>query len=163
MKAFTDKSDGPQKGACNLQETEPITPETALRFLVHFVGDLHQPLHIGGTDRGGNAVTVNWMNRWHTNLHSIWDDEMVDFERLSYQEFARFLDHASDAEVARWQSGDSTAWADECIAMRKELYVFPDGPKTISYGYVSAQRVRMREQLLKGGLRLAGLINGIFR
>ena len=49
----------------------------AVAGLVHLMGDLHQPLHVGGTDLGGNLVKVNWMNRWQTNLHSAWDDEMV--------------------------------------------------------------------------------------
>jgi hypothetical protein len=84
VKALTDKSDGKTKAACNPQETDPISAETGLRLLVHFMGDLHQPLHIGGADLGGNQVGVNWMNRWQSNLHSIWDDEMVDFERLDY-------------------------------------------------------------------------------
>jgi hypothetical protein len=163
VRALTDLSDGSGKGACNPQQTEPINPDTALRLLVHFMGDLHQPLHVGGTDRGGNAVSVNWMKRWQTNLHSVWDDEMVDFERLDYNEFARFLDHASEADIARLQTGDTTAWADESVAMRRELYIFPDGPHVVSYGYTSAQRARMREQLLKGGLRLASVINRIFQ
>ena len=132
------------------------------------MGDLHQPLHIGGTDLGGNLVQVNWMKHWQTSLHSAWDDEMVDFERLDYLEFARFLDHVSDADVARWQMGDTIAWADEALAMRSALYAFPDdkppfaGSHLVSYGYTGAQRNRMREQLLKGGLRLAGLLNKIF-
>ncbi len=168
VKALTDKSDGNAKTACNPQATEPITAETALRLLVHFIGDLHEPLHVGGTDLGGNTVAVNWMQRWQTNLHSVWDDEMVDYERLSYQEYSRFLDHASEADAARWQTGNTTAWADENVAMRAQLYIFPDdktagaSPHLVSYGYTGAQRDRMREQLLKGGLRLAAVINKCF-
>jgi hypothetical protein len=209
VKALTDKSDD----ACNPKETEPLTPDQALSFLVHLIGDLHQPLHVGGTDLGGNKVDVDWMGRWKTNLHSTWDEEMVDFERLSYTEYARFLDHASEADATRWQTGDTISWADEAVAMRKYLYVFPDdkpapgkpapgvsaakgaggkslagksAPKSvtgkpaakpsaekpaaeqapvhkISYGYTGAQRNRMREQLLKGGLRLAAVLNSIFQ
>ena len=173
VKALSDKSDGTAEGACNPRETDPISPDTAIRFLVHLMGDLHQPLHIGGIDQGGNKVSVNWMDRWKTNLHSTWDDEMVDFERLSYTEFARFLDRASEADAARWLTGDTISYADEAIAMRSKLYVFPDDSGTppaghalvhkISYKYTSAQRDRMREQLLKGGLRLAGVLNAIFQ
>src|SRR4029079_14793875 len=167
VKALTDKSDGTGKGACNPQETDPITADTALRFLVHLMGDLHQPLHVGGLDLGGNKVAVNWMDRWKTNLHSTWDDEMVDFERLYYTEYARFLDHASEADASRWVTGDTIAYADEAVAMRPKLYMFPDdlGKPTlhkISYKYTGAQRDRMRQQLLKGGLRLAGVINSVF-
>jgi hypothetical protein len=167
VKALTDKSDGKTKAACNPQETDPISAETGLRLLVHFMGDLSQPLHIGGADQGGNLVKVNWMNRWQSNLHSIWDDEMVDFERLDYLAYSHFLDHTSDADAARWQLGDTIAWADEDVAMRPKLYLFPDKPVTpgylVSYGYIGAQRDRMRQQLLKGGLRLAGVLNTIFK
>jgi hypothetical protein len=173
VKALSDKSDGTGKGACNPRETEPITPDTALRFLVHLMGDLHQPLHVGGTDLGGNAVSVYWLDRWKTNLHSVWDDEMVDFERLDYKEYARFLDRASEADAARWLTGNTISYADEAIAMRSQLYVFPDNSapvpagkdavNKVSYKYVGAQRDRMREQLLKGGLRLAGVLNAIFQ
>lgn len=167
VKALSDKTDGTGEGACNPQETEPLRPAQALSFLVHLMGDLHQPLHVGGTDLGGNKVNINWMDRWKTNLHSVWDDEMVDFERFSYTEYARFLDHASQADASRWVTGDTTSYADEAIAMRSKLYVFPDDSGNpavhkISYKYTSAQRDRMREQLLKGGLRLAAVLNTIF-
>lgn len=163
VKALTDKSDGD----CNSHETEPITRAQALSFLVHLMGDLHQPLHVGGTDRGGNLVKVNWMNRWETNLHSTWDDEMVDYERLDYKEYARFLDRASEADAKRWLTGDTISFADEAVAMRSKLYMFPDDSgqpaiHLISYKYTGVQRDRMREQLLKGGLRLARVVNSIF-
>ena len=169
VKALSDKSDGTGQGACNPKETEPLSPGQALSFLVHLMGDLHQPLHVGGTDLGGNQVSVNWLDRWKSNLHSIWDDEMVDFERFDYTEYARFLDRAGKADETRWTTGDTISYADEAIAMRSKLYVFPDGnsgtpaiPK-ISYKYIGAQRERMREQLLKGGLRLAAVLNAIFQ
>ncbi len=168
VKALSDKSDGSGQGACNPQETEPLSPAEALSFLVHLIGDLHQPLHVGGTDQGGNLVSVNWMDRWTTNLHSTWDDEMVDFERLDYTQYARFLDHASEADASRWLSGDTISWANEAVAMRSKLYVFPDDSgkpavHKVSYKYIGAQRDRMREQLLKGGLRLAAVLNSIFQ
>jgi hypothetical protein len=93
---------------------------------------------------------------------------MVDYERLDYVQYARFLDHASDADVARWMTGDTVSYADEAIAMRSKLYIFPDdaGQPTIhmiSYKYIGAQRERIREQLLKGGVRLAAVLNTIFQ
>lgn len=168
VKALTDKTDGTGQSACNPQKTEPLTPAQALSFLVHLMGDLHQPLHVGGVDLGGNQVSVNWMDRWTTNLHSTWDDEMVDYERLDYKEYARFLDRASEADKSRWLTGNTISYADEAIAMRPKLYVFPDDSgkpavHKVSYKYIGAQRDRMREQLLKGGLRLAGVINSVFQ
>lgn len=168
VKALSDKPDGTGLEACNPQETEPISPAMALSFLVHLMGDLHQPLHVGGIDRGGNLVDVNWMDRWKTNLHSTWDDEMVDYERLDYTQYARFLDRASEADATRWLAGNTISYADEAVAMRSKLYVFPDDSgkpavHKVSYKYIGAQRDRMREQLLKGGLRLAGILNSIFQ
>ncbi len=168
VKALSDKTDGTGQGACNPQETEPLSRAMALSFLVHLMGDLHQPLHVGGTDLGGNRVRVNWMSRWETNLHSTWDDEMIDYERLDYKEYARFLDRASKADAKRWLTGDTISFADEAVAMRSKLYVFPDDSQTpevhlISYKYVGAHRDRMREQLLKGGLRLARVLNSVFK
>jgi hypothetical protein len=168
VKALSDKTDGTGQEACNPQETEPISTALALSFLVHLMGDLHQPLHVGGTDLGGNLVDVNWMDRWKTNLHSTWDDEMVDYERLDYTQYARFLDRASEADASRWLAGNTISYADEAVAMRSKLYVFPDDSgkpavHKVSYKYIGAQRDRMREQLLKGGLRLAGVLNSIFQ
>lgn len=168
VKALTDKSDGTGKNACVPQETEPLTQAQALSFLVHLMGDLHQPLHVGGTDFGGNAVKVNWLGRWNSNLHSVWDDEMVDYERYDYTQYARFLDRASEADQKRWIAGNTISYADEAVAMRSLLYKFPDETGTpevhkISYGYIGAQRERMRQQLLKGGLRLAAVINSVFQ
>jgi hypothetical protein len=169
VKALTDKSDGTGQDACNPQETEPISRVAALSFLVHLMGDLHQPLHVGGTDQGGNLVSVSWLDRWKTNLHSTWDDEMVDFERLDYKEYARFLDRANEADESRWVSGNIVLYADEAIAMRSKLYEFPDGETgtpaipRISYKYIGAHRDRMRQQLLKGGRRLAAMLNSIFK
>ena len=168
VKALSDKTDGTGQAACNPQETEPLSKAQALSFLVHLMGDLHQPLHVGGTDQGGNAVKVNWMDRWKSNLHSTWDDEIVDFERFDYTQYARFLDHASEADAKRWLAGNTISYADEAVAMRSKLYVFPDDSgkpavHLISYKYIGAQRERMREQLLKGGLRLAAVLNSIFQ
>src|SRR6476661_7274720 len=73
--------------------------QLALRFVVHLVGDLHQPLHVGKCcDRGGNDVKVTWFGK-PTNLHSVWDSALVDEEQLSYSELAAKLErHLSDRQ-----------------------------------------------------------------
>ena len=63
----------------------------ALRFLVHLVGDSHQPFHAGrGEDRGGNNISVTFFGQ-DTNLHSLWDTKLIENENLSYTEFAQFI------------------------------------------------------------------------
>ena len=59
-----------------------------VKMLIHLVGDIHQPLHVGGgADRGGNEVKLMWF-RVESNLHRIWDSDMIDDTRLSYRELA---------------------------------------------------------------------------
>ncbi|MCB9091714.1 MAG: S1/P1 nuclease [Halobacteriovoraceae bacterium] len=97
----------------------------ALRLLAHYVGDIHQPLHVGnGLDRGGNNCYVNWMPSWgnkkinpevygssnYVNLHSVYDSEIINFHHLGFSEYARFLNHPrveyvapNDYEREYWQ------------------------------------------------------------
>lgn len=59
-----------------------------LKLLVHFIGDLHQPLHTGRSeDKGGNDIQVRWFNEG-SNLHRVWDSEMIDFYKMSYSELS---------------------------------------------------------------------------
>jgi hypothetical protein len=142
----------------------------ALKLLVHFVGDVHQPLHIGyQSDRGGNDVKVNWMNKWNTNLHSIWDDEMIDLEKLSYCDYAGFLNRRFDGHAKEWSGGTPASWADESLALVADTYIFPDkqptdagAPAFIGYSYVDKNREVFRKRIFQGGVRLAALLDSIF-
>jgi len=70
----------------------------ALRFIVHIIGDLHQPLHDGaGNDRGGNAVSVTWFGK-PTNLHSVWDSGLIEQRSLSYSEYTAWLSRSIKPE-----------------------------------------------------------------
>ena len=69
---------------------------TALAFLLHFAGDVHQPLHVGrGGDRGGNSVMVQWFGE-PRRLHSVWDSGLIDRQSLSYTEYVEFLEQDFD-------------------------------------------------------------------
>ncbi|HZF09450.1 MAG TPA: S1/P1 nuclease [Thermoanaerobaculia bacterium] len=132
----------------------------ALRFLVHFVGDVHQPLHVGRRDdRGGNSVRVNWFGE-NTNLHAVWDEKILEAEKLSFSELALFLDHPTDGEIQAWQSAGVVDWAKESIAVRARVYDIGDGKLSYAYQYVNVPLVKRR--LLQAGVRLAGLLNSIF-
>ncbi len=82
----------------------------ALKFLVHLVGDVHQPLHVGhADDRGGNSIPVSW--RGHdTNLHSVWDGDLVEYPGFPFTEMAAAYDHATSAQIKQWQEDDITTW-----------------------------------------------------
>ncbi len=134
--------------------------EHALKFLVHIVGDMHQPLHFGhASDWGGNRVKVMWFDEI-TNLHSVWDTALVDQEKLSFTEWANFLDKAGPAEIAEYQKATPIDWIHEGLAMRDMIYDV--GDKSFSYDYIYKYRPLIRKQLHKGGIRLAGILNEIF-
>ena len=95
----------------------------ALKFIVHLIGDLHQPLHVGnGLDQGGNKCRVLF-HRKETNLHALWDEGMIEFTKLSFTEMANYVSQGrTEAEIHAWKKGDVLAWALESKLMRASLY-----------------------------------------
>lgn len=132
-----------------------------LKVLIHLVGDLHQPLHVGrGDDRGGNSLQVQWF--WKgSNLHRVWDSGLIDESGLSYTELARSIDRASKEEVRDWSRGTAADWAQENLAYRPQIYALEAGDK-LDYAYQYLNWPLVQRQLLKGGVRLAGLLNAIY-
>jgi len=133
-----------------------------IKMLVHLVGDLHQPLHVGtGKDRGGNDVKLKWMRR-SSNLHRVWDSEMIDDKQLSYTELAHaLLLKVNKAQVEKWLQGDVRSWAMECVALRPQVYDIGN-PEEVGYDYLYRNWSTVEIQLLKAGIRLAYLLNEIY-
>ncbi len=129
----------------------------ALRFIVHLIGDLHQPLHAGnGTDRGGNDFDVTYFGR-ETNLHSVWDSAMIDGEQLSYSEMTEWLSAKITAEeVAAWSDLNPVVWATESAAIRDTIY--PDDPD-LFYAYVFNHIGTVKLRLSQAGVRTAAYLN----
>lgn len=133
-----------------------------LRLLIHITGDIHQPMHTGhASDKGGNDVKVNWFSK-PTNLHSIWDSELIDFQQLSYTEYANAIDHPTDAQIKEWQTGPLSKWIFESSNLAGQLYGEVNSGDTLNYKYNFTHLDTLNQQLLKGGIRLAGLLNQIF-
>ena len=136
----------------------------ALKFMVHMIGDLHQPLHAGKRDDlGGNRVSVHWFRSVEaTNLHTVWDDLLIEQEKLSFTEWTRFLDHPTAAEVKDWQATSYAGWMEESFKLRDRCYDFkPELP--LSYEYVYKSMPIVKQRLLQAGVRLAGTLNHIFQ
>lgn len=133
----------------------------ALRFALHIIGDLHQPLHAGnGTDRGGNAVSVEFMGRT-INLHSVWDTHMIEYQELSYTEYADFLGRYLDPDhVIAWWKTDPLVWVGESTELRDRIY--PSEPE-IGYDYIFAHQDDLNRRLAMGGVRAAAWLNEVFR
>jgi hypothetical protein len=135
-----------------------------LRLLIHFIGDLHQPLHVGGRpeDLGGNRVRILWFNE-PANLHSLWDDKLVEFQKLSYTEFARAINHTTKQQRLEWQRQPMTEWFYESYEISQSLYADIKQPdQKLGYGYNFKYVGTLHDRLLKGGVRLAGVLNEIF-
>ncbi|MBW6527954.1 S1/P1 nuclease [Sphingomonas sp. RHCKR7] len=136
--------------------------QRALRFVVHIVGDLHQPLHAGdGSDRGGNDRKVTFFGR-ATNLHSVWDSALVDDEQLSFTEMTAWLSaRVTPVQARDWAVTDPRVWIAESSALRDRVYPAA-GEDALSYRYVYENTPRMELQLEKGGVRLAAYLNELF-
>jgi hypothetical protein len=132
-----------------------------LRILVHLVGDIHQPLHVGrGNDKGGNDVKLEWF--WESsNLHRVWDSGMIESMAYSYTELTDKINHPSKDQVAQWQSTSVYDWAHEAMTFRAQIYDLPENLK-INYEYRFKNWEVVENQLLKGGIRLAGILNEIY-
>jgi hypothetical protein len=132
----------------------------ALRFVVHIVGDLHQPLHAGnGTDKGGNDVRVTWFGR-STNLHAVWDSEIVDGEALSYTEMTAWLRRdIGEAERKAWWTADPRVWIAESAQLRDTIY--PASP-SLSFDYSYRQLPVAKRRIAQAGIRIAAYLDWVF-
>ncbi|TMO75728.1 S1/P1 nuclease [Pseudoalteromonas aurantia] len=132
----------------------------ALRFLVHLVGDSHQPFHAGrGEDHGGNLIKVTFFGD-KTNLHSTWDTRLIENERLSYSEFAEFIKTSNKTIISDYLNSEPADWLLESHHISDKVYNLNE--TEISYGYIYKYMPTVRIRLQQGGIRLAGLLNQIF-
>ena len=152
--------------------------QAALRWIVHLVGDLHQPLHVGRVgDEGGNKVAVTFFGK-PSNLHVVWDSEMINNELLSFTELAAKLErHTSNQQLINWWDPNPRDWVGESARVRELIYA--DLPRAkppkrklkkhekpplpdVGYSYVFKFQPVMELQLQKAGVRLAAYLNDIF-
>ena len=141
---------------------------TAVAFIVHLVGDLHQPLHVGrGGDRGGNQITVNWFGE-QMRLHAVWDSGLIDQESLSYTEFTAFIEQEFEDRAVDWSGGGTADWAAESRELRHDVYEIWDSTDrtnhlpNLGWQYSHDHIGTVKQRLFQGGVRLATLLNSIF-
>ncbi|SEB75450.1 S1/P1 Nuclease [Tenacibaculum sp. MAR_2009_124] len=133
-----------------------------LKMLVHFIGDLHQPMHIGKKeDKGGNTIQVQWHGKG-TNLHRVWDEDLLNQWGMSYLELARNAEHLSKEELKKIKSGTVVDWVHDTHELTKRVYNSAESGENLRYRYSYVYMPIVREQLQKGGVRLAKLLNDIF-
>ncbi len=139
----------------------------ALRFIVHLVGDLHQPLHVGDNrDRGGNDTQVRWFDRG-SNMHRLWDSDLIECNTRSEDVWLtelKALDTPEDRQEAL--KGTVEEWATESLLAARQAYQNPATGLRIKPGanlataYQEANLPVVRVRLYKGGVRLAIVLNG---
>lgn len=134
-----------------------------LKMLVHFMGDLHQPLHIGlAEDKGGNTFQVQWFKKG-TNLHHVWDEDMIEFYNMSYTELAKNTDKLTKEQIKQIQKGTVLDWMYDSRALCKDIYANTKIGEKLGYRYMYDYMDALRFQLQKGGIRLAVLLNQIYK
>ncbi|QUD90318.1 S1/P1 nuclease [Phenylobacterium montanum] len=174
-------SQGPAQ-ACVVAKIEQFTAELrspstspnerllALKFLIHFVGDLHQPLHAADhMDKGGNCIGLDPAPDGHAaNLHAYWDTGAVGSLGGSAEAIAAELDDRTSPErVGTWSAGDPRAWAMETFKIaQRDAYALPTRPTCSDHGakaltetYQAMAKRDVALQLEKAGVRMAALLN----
>lgn len=147
----------------------PVQRREALMFLVHFVGDMHQPLHCADNkDKGGNGVRLDFFGQ-PSNLHSAWDSGLLG--RIG-QEDALFTQYSKDLTgklAKKWGQGTVAMWAEESHkAAQKVVYgklpqAPPGGPVKVDAAYQRLAEPVIKKQIEKAGARLAALLNATLR
>ncbi|MGK0413020.1 MAG: fructose-1,6-bisphosphatase, partial [Polaribacter sp.] len=133
-----------------------------LKLLIHFVGDLHQPMHIGQKeDKGGNDFQVQWFGEG-TNMHSVWDTKMIEAWNMSYIELADNAKYLSKKQIESIEKGSVLDWVEEIHQITKKVYASAKSGENLRYRYSYDHFVIVRSQLQKGGIRLAKILNEIY-
>lgn len=134
----------------------------ALKYLVHFVGDVHQPLHLGNQkDRGGGKIRLSYAGK-NVSLHYLWDGGLIDWEKESLLEYATRLNaRMTGPEKSEWLSSNINEWANESRALALK-YAYPFEKMELSKKYVSKGREILDQRMIQAGVRLAGLLNQLF-
>jgi len=138
----------------------------ALKYLVHFVGDIHQPLHVSdNNDRGGNDVMVIFLG-YSTNLHAVWDTGIIEAalgpDERSYA--LNLVQKITPGKLESWSKGNPIAWANEGYEIAARI-IYGKLPHTgtLPDSYEAEALPVVNEQLERAGVRLATALNSSLR
>ncbi len=135
----------------------------ALRFFVHFAGDIHQPLHAGhGDDRGGNTFQVFYIGRG-SNLHALWDGGIL---RSAQRDWRQQVEHLSDrapvnGDIGVWSEHAPVRWAEESCRLIGHSGIYPPRPGKLPAGYVERHYPLVEQRLVVAAARLATALESI--
>ena len=175
-----------QNGDCVLAELDRLTHELrcatdgeraeALRFAVHFIGDLHQPLHTVAEARGGNDIPVTIDMHATTcargcptsqsNLHSVWDTGLIEKSVYDWGAYVDRLENgwltSDDAKAAAAAHGTPLDWALDSHAQAQRIWALTPADAVLNDAYYTAAQPILDRQLSLGGIHLAQYLNETF-
>ena len=145
-----------------LLQNEPNNRD-ALRFFVHISGDRFCPMHTGHlSDKGGNAVKVKWFYT-PSNLHKIWDENLIDYRGYSYTEYAQMIIDMHESERAEIEAMTQEEIVLNNYHMTCAVYDYQETWNGNAYHYVYRWKEPMERQLYMAGVRLALLLNELYK
>jgi hypothetical protein len=131
-----------------------------LLFLMHLIGDLHQPLHIGYPgDKGGNDVQLSFFGRG-SNLHAVWDTEIIEYKGINVADVLKTNTYTLE-QLATVKKIDVIGWAGQTRSHLKDAYKLPSAK--VSDQYIDANATVIEAQLLNAGIRLGAVLDHYFK
>ena len=136
----------------------------ALKYLIHFISDCHQPMHLSkAEDKGGNLVTVSFAGQ-DTNLHGLWDSGLINHQGLTFDQMAKDYDTATPEQIRQWQGDNELQWVFESYQISSKIYADVEAKhNNIDEDYYKANIPVVQQRVEMAGIRLAGVLNSIFK
>jgi hypothetical protein len=151
--------------------TKPrLERQQALKFLAHFVEDMHQPVHVGHrNDKGGNDLQVRWFDQG-SNLHRVWDSGLLEKSNRTEAQWVSAIESSITPELAAaWSKGTPSEWANESLDLARLAYKNPPDNAELKNGaklgqpYVEAYLPLAERRVAQAGVRLAMILNETFK
>ncbi|HEY6248515.1 MAG TPA: S1/P1 nuclease [Candidatus Angelobacter sp.] len=143
------------------KSASPADRLEALKFVVHFVGDIHQPMHAIEDARGGNDIHISSFGstqcgKYSCNLHAEWDSGLIEHTGRSEQEYVSYLEQLITTQKLQ-ASGTPESWANESLRLAKQVWLNDGG--SVDEAYYRANINVVDQRLALAGLRLAAVLN----
>lgn len=139
-----------------------LTSEQALILFIHLLGDWFCPMHIAHKDdHGGNRVKMKWFGQ-STNLHRVWDENLIDSRGLSYTEHAEWLENRYSNTCDSLKKVSSQDMLRRCYALQEQIYQYQTAFDGNTYHYIYRFKDDLDQQLYHAGIHLANILNQIY-
>ena len=135
----------------------------ALKFIIHLVGDIHQPMHIGSDKNQAGTTKLIQINGKFTDLFTLWENTLLDNHKLSDVQLAKRLDNATLTQLKTWENDNVMTWIWESYQVKKHICEDIRSGANLDNRTVKQQLKTANKQIEKAGIRLAGVLNELFK